>query len=74
MAGTSRSQNARANLPWGSAKATELEVLTMRELRWIGRLPYSALSKMFGRSHNAVWSACNGHTWTHLPMPWERTR
>jgi len=67
--GKRRSDQRDPSRTWGSAKLTELEVITMRELRWTGRVPYSALCKMFGRSHHAIWAVCNGETWTHLPMP-----
>lgn len=54
-----------------NAPMTELEVQTARQLRWIGRVPYVALAKMFGRSQRSVWAACNGDTKAKLPMPWE---
>lgn len=47
------------------------EVIAMRDLRWRGRLTYRSLSRMFGRSYRAVWAACNGETFRHLPMPGE---
>lgn len=48
---------------------SDREVILMRELRWIGRMRYSALGRMFGRSYRATWAACNGETFTYLPMP-----
>lgn len=57
-----------------TTRITDLEVRVLRELRWIGRVPYTALCKMFGRSAGSVWAACNGHTKSKLPMPWEITR
>lgn len=48
---------------------TDAEVILMRQLKWIGRMPYRALCRMFGVSYRAAWAACNGETWTHLPMP-----
>lgn len=55
-----------------TTRITDLEVRVMRELRWIGRLPYISLAKMFGRSERSVWAACNGVTKAKLPMPWEK--
>lgn len=54
-------------------RMTELEVPTLRELRWTGRIPYFALAKMFGKSQSAIWNACNGFTGKAVPMPWERS-
>jgi len=53
-------------------RLSEREVRVMRELRWIGRVPYQSLTRMFGKSHHSVWAACNGRTWSHLPMPGDR--
>lgn len=57
-----------------TTRISDLEVRVLRELRWIGRVPYMALAKMFGRSQKSVWSACNGVTKAKLPMPWEKTQ
>lgn len=67
--GRPRHEQRDPNRRWQTAKCSELEVCVIRELRWNGRLRYSDLQRMFGRSYRALWAICNGETWTHLPMP-----
>lgn len=54
-----------------AGRITDREVMLVRELHWIGKLPYTSLAKMFGRSMRSIWSAAQGHTRPRLPMPWE---
>lgn len=53
-------------------RMTDLEVMTLRQLRWVGRIRYMDLCRMFGRGYQTIYAACNGRTRARLPMPWER--
>ncbi len=55
-------------------RMSDLEVMTLRQLRWVGRMRYMDLCRMFGRGYQTIYAACNGRTRSRLPMPWDINR
>lgn len=69
MCGKPRHAQTNPKRRWHTAKVTEADIIEMRRMRWVERATYASICAKFGLTWSPVWHACNGLTWSHLPMP-----